>query len=134
MRRLPIIYQARKWVRFPNYRATLFRFNILSPIAGSNARYYISLFPSGSLPGKTAVHHPILQIVDIIFSSVYWLRYLQDRIVDLKTHFLSLELPSSLACLPLDLHDYIQSRSMLVRRLKMFPIESIVRGYLTGTA
>ena len=70
----------------------------------------------------------------MIFYSAYWLRYLQDRIADLKTHFLSLELPPTLACLPSDQYESIRSRSMLVRRLKMFPIESIVRGYLTGTA
>ena len=70
----------------------------------------------------------------IFLGSVYWLRYLQDKIADLKTHFLSLDLTSSLACLPSDLHDSIRSRSMLVRRLKMFPIESIVRGYITGSA
>ena len=70
----------------------------------------------------------------MIFCSVYWLRYLQEKIPDLKTHFLSLDLPSSLDSLPSDLHDSIRSRSMLVRRLKMFPLESIVRGYITGTA
>ena len=60
----------------------------------------------------------------------YWLRYLQDRIPDLKTHFLGLEIPSSVACLPSDLHDSVRPRSMLVRRLEMFPIESIVQGYM----
>lgn len=50
----------------------------------------------------------------------------------MKTHFLSLELPGKLvgskdATL-------FHERSMQVRKLKVFPIESIVRGYITGSA
>lgn len=47
---------------------------------------------------------------------------------------MSLDLPPNLAYLPPDLYDSIRSRSMLVQRLRMFPIGSIVRGYITGTA
>ena len=43
----------------------------------------------------------------------------------------SLDLPS---ILPDDWEDELKGRSMLVRRLKVFPIEAIVRGYLTGSA
>ena len=44
---------------------------------------------------------------------------------------ISLELPG---VLPDDWTEELKGRSMLVRRLKVFPIEAIVRGYLTGSA
>ncbi|MCJ1449524.1 MAG: Bifunctional purine biosynthetic protein ade1 [Stictis urceolatum] len=53
---------------------------------------------------------------------------------DLQTHFLTSSLPSTLDSLPLDCKKSIQPRSMQVRRLRIFPIESIVRGYITGSA
>ena len=114
-----------------SYRSSL---DILSVNLESQAIYYISLYVLGSVPGSTAVHHPINRKLTSFLCSVYWLRYLQDRIADLETHFLSLDLPPSLTYLPPDLHISIQSRNMLVRRLKMFPIESIVRVYITGIA
>lgn len=114
-----------------SYRSSL---DILSVNLESQAIYYVSLYVLGSVPGSTAVHHLINRKLTSFLRSVYWLRYLQVRIADLETHFLSLDLPPSLTCLPPDLHNSIQSRNMLVRRLKMFPIESIVRVYITGTA
>ena len=36
--------------------------------------------------------------------------------------------------LPPDLVEQLRWRSMVVKRLKVFPIESIVRGYITGSA
>lgn len=80
------------------------------------------------------LHTPPINEELMISFSVYWIRYLQERIPDLETHFISLALPSALAYLPSDLQESIRSRSMLVRRLKMIPVESIVRGYITGTA
>jgi phosphoribosylaminoimidazole-succinocarboxamide synthase len=50
----------------------------------------------------------------------------------LKTHFLTLDLPEKIA--KSDFAPTFQGRSMQVRRLKVVPIESIVRGYLTGSA
>lgn len=36
--------------------------------------------------------------------------------------------------LPPNLVEWLRLRSMVVKRLKVFPIESIVRGYITGSA
>lgn len=63
--------------------------------------------------------------------TAHWFRYLHQQIPDLKTHFLSLELPPSL---PSDLVAQLKGRSMVVRKLKVFPVEAIVRGYITGSA
>lgn len=52
-------------------------------------------------------------------------------IPDLRTHFISLELPSSV---PEAERLRLRHRSMQVRKLKIFPIEAIVRGYITGSA
>jgi phosphoribosylaminoimidazole-succinocarboxamide synthase len=60
--------------------------------------------------------------------SIYWFTYLQAHVPGLKTHFLSSTLPASLTSQP-----YLQKRSMQVRRLRIIPIESIVRGYITGS-
>jgi phosphoribosylaminoimidazole-succinocarboxamide synthase len=49
----------------------------------------------------------------------------------LRTHFLTLTLPPSI---PQSQAPILQNRSMQVRRLKIFPIEAIVRGYVTGSA
>lgn len=58
---------------------------------------------------------------------------LTSKIPGLKTHLLGTAIPSSLA-LPTSLSAQLQNRSMVVRRLKIFPLESIVRGYITGSA
>ncbi|EXJ54253.1 phosphoribosylaminoimidazole-succinocarboxamide synthase [Cladophialophora yegresii CBS 114405] len=63
--------------------------------------------------------------------TAHWFQYLQKQIPTLKTHFLSLDLPSSL---PDDVATELKGRSMLVRKLKVFPLEAIVRGYITGSA
>jgi phosphoribosylaminoimidazole-succinocarboxamide synthase len=60
--------------------------------------------------------------------SIYWFNYLPQHVPGLKTHFLSSDLPSSLASQPT-----LKDRSMQVRRLRIIPIESIVRGYITGS-
>ena len=65
---------------------------------------------------------------------MYWFRYLQENIPGLQTHFLTSSLPIALNPLGPDLHRSIESRSMQVRNLKTFDIESIVRGYITGSA
>ena len=57
------------------------------------------------------------------------------KIPDLKSHFVSLGLPPKLQqTLPPSLASQLLGRSMVVRRLKVLPIESIVRGYITGSA
>jgi phosphoribosylaminoimidazole-succinocarboxamide synthase len=63
--------------------------------------------------------------------TVHWFKYLKQRIPGLKTHFISLDVPSSV---PEQYRRQIQNRSMLVRRLKIFPVEAIVRGFITGSA
>ncbi|KAL6241738.1 Bifunctional purine biosynthetic protein ade1 [Rhinocladiella similis] len=63
--------------------------------------------------------------------TAHWFRYLQKQIPDLKTHFISLDLPSSV---PQDQASRLKGRSMHVRKLKVFPVEAIVRGYITGSA
>ncbi|KAF2205118.1 phosphoribosylaminoimidazole-succinocarboxamide synthase [Delitschia confertaspora ATCC 74209] len=62
--------------------------------------------------------------------SIYWFKYLTSQISNLRTHYLYSTLPSSLSFL----ESTLAPRSMTVRRLKIFPIESIVRGYITGSA
>lgn len=52
-------------------------------------------------------------------------------IPDLRTHFVSLDLPS---ILPPLVQMPLRNRSMQVRKLKIFPIEAIVRGFLAGSA
>ncbi len=60
------------------------------------------------------------------------MRYLPQEIPTLKTHFLSISnLDSRISE---DVLQKIKLRSMRVRRLKVFPIEAIVRGYITGSA
>jgi len=63
--------------------------------------------------------------------SKFWLNYLTSQIPGLKTHLLSGSIPSKL---PAEIAKEIAPRSMLVRKLKVFPIEAIVRGYITGSA
>ena len=64
--------------------------------------------------------------------SAHWFSVLSPRLSHLKHHFISMDLPSAVS----DPHDValLQNRSMVVRKLKVFPIESIVRGYITGSA
>ncbi|KZF25134.1 phosphoribosyl-aminoimidazole-succinocarboxamide synthase [Xylona heveae TC161] len=63
--------------------------------------------------------------------SAHWFAVLTDAIPDLRTHLVSLAIPSSV---PKHIHPQLQNRSMQVRRLQIFPIEAIVRGYITGSA
>lgn len=63
--------------------------------------------------------------------TAHWFEYLEKQIPDLKTHYVMLDLPSAV---PSELREKFANRSMLVRRLKVFPIEAIVRGYITGSA
>ncbi|TVY80287.1 Phosphoribosylaminoimidazole-succinocarboxamide synthase, partial [Lachnellula suecica] len=63
--------------------------------------------------------------------SVYWFKLLPTLIPNLRTHFITLDLPTSI---PASQHTLLHNRSMQVRRLKIFPLEAIVRGYITGSA
>ncbi|KAK6441103.1 Bifunctional purine biosynthetic protein ade1 [Oleoguttula sp. CCFEE 5521] len=64
--------------------------------------------------------------------SAHWFKLIASWLPDLRTHFLSTTLPPDLpTSLPFQ---QLQDRSMLVDRLRILPLESIVRGYITGSA
>ncbi|KAF7905917.1 hypothetical protein EAF00_000196 [Botryotinia globosa] len=63
--------------------------------------------------------------------SAHWFEVLTRLIPNLKTHFLTLSLPSSISS---SQNSLLRNRSMQVRKLKIFPVEAIVRGYITGSA
>ncbi|KAL4805470.1 hypothetical protein BDV18DRAFT_140988 [Aspergillus unguis] len=60
-----------------------------------------------------------------------WFQILTTEIPTLKTHFLTLDLPAQI---PASLRPTLQNRAMQVRKLRILPIEAIVRGYITGSA
>ena len=64
--------------------------------------------------------------------SAHWFSLFSKRLPELKTHFVSLDLPAALQGRPEG--ENLHGRSMQVRRLEILPIESIVRGYITGSA
>ncbi|KAK1977266.1 phosphoribosylaminoimidazole-succinocarboxamidesynthase [Colletotrichum cereale] len=64
-------------------------------------------------------------------ASAHWFKVLSDRVPGLKTHFLTLDPPVGLPAADAAL---IKNRAMQVRRLKVIPLEAIVRGYITGSA
>ncbi|CAF9924150.1 Bifunctional purine biosynthetic protein ade1 [Imshaugia aleurites] len=67
--------------------------------------------------------------------SQFWFKLLQSKIPALRTHYISMNIPQALQeRLPAEVNSQLQRRSMVVQRLKVFPIESIVRGYITGSA
>ncbi|KAI4763697.1 phosphoribosylaminoimidazole-succinocarboxamidesynthase [Aureobasidium sp. EXF-3400] len=67
--------------------------------------------------------------------TAHWFNLFKEKIPDLKTHLLSASVPESIASsLPTEVADQLRLRTMHVRRLKVLPLESIVRGYITGSA
>jgi phosphoribosylaminoimidazole-succinocarboxamide synthase len=78
---------------------------------------------NNGVPGKGAL---------LTTLSAHWFSVLPPLVPGLKTHFLTLDLPKDLANSELA-KDY-EGRSMQVRSLEVLPIESIVRGYITGSA
>jgi phosphoribosylaminoimidazole-succinocarboxamide synthase len=64
--------------------------------------------------------------------TVHWFELLTSRIPGLHNHFLTLKLPPAVASG--DHAAALNNRSMQVRKLRIFPLESIVRGYITGSA
>jgi phosphoribosylaminoimidazole-succinocarboxamide synthase len=63
--------------------------------------------------------------------SAFWFKVLGQMVPGLRTHLISLELPTAI---PQDFQAQLLHRSMQVCRLQIFPIEAIVRGYITGSA
>lgn len=63
--------------------------------------------------------------------SAHWFKVLSDTVPGLKTHFISLDVPAGLSA---EEASVIKNRSMQVRKLKVFQLEAIVRGCVTGSA
>ena len=63
--------------------------------------------------------------------TLHWFEILTKAIPGLRTHFLTLDLPSRI---PPHLHGQYRNRSMQVRKLDVFKVEAIVRGYISGSA
>ena len=67
--------------------------------------------------------------------SEFWFKLLPQLVNGLRTHYLSSQIPKQLQQqLPAQLLAQIDRRSLVVKRVKVLPIESIVRGYITGSA
>lgn len=65
--------------------------------------------------------------------SAHWFSVLEQRVPGLKHHLLSLSAPASAPLTPEE-RGLLRGRTMTCRKLKVFPIEAIVRGYITGSA
>ncbi|KAF4987493.1 hypothetical protein FDECE_15413 [Fusarium decemcellulare] len=63
--------------------------------------------------------------------SAHWFKVLTERIPDLRTHFISLDIPAGVTA---DEAKVLKDRAMQVKKLSVIKLESIVRGYLTGSA
>ncbi|KAJ8125691.1 hypothetical protein O1611_g7948 [Lasiodiplodia mahajangana] len=63
--------------------------------------------------------------------SKHWFNVLPKLIPDLHTHFITTDLPVGLSDCELGC---LTSRTMQVHKYKVFPLECIVRGYITGSA
>jgi phosphoribosylaminoimidazole-succinocarboxamide synthase len=63
--------------------------------------------------------------------TTHWIRLINERLPSIKTHFISLNLPSFI---PSSSRSVLQDRTMIVRKCRVLPLECIVRGYLTGSA
>ncbi|KAA8915475.1 hypothetical protein TRICI_002396 [Trichomonascus ciferrii] len=67
--------------------------------------------------------------------SEFWFKFLSDEVENhlVKTDNLFNKLPKELSA-DLSLKSQLEDRSLLVRKLKILPLECIVRGYITGSA
>ncbi|EME86916.1 uncharacterized protein MYCFIDRAFT_30236 [Pseudocercospora fijiensis CIRAD86] len=63
--------------------------------------------------------------------SAHWFSLIKSRFPDLQTHLISTSLPPTVSK---NVSSQLESRSMQVRRIPVIPLESIVRGYITGSA
>ncbi|KAK3052512.1 Bifunctional purine biosynthetic protein ade1 [Extremus antarcticus] len=64
--------------------------------------------------------------------STYWFKLITSKLPMLKNHLITTDLPPTLH--GTDLANVLEGRSMQVRRYQIIPLESIVRGYITGSA
>ncbi|KAK4148529.1 hypothetical protein C8A00DRAFT_38898 [Chaetomidium leptoderma] len=103
--------------------------------------------PNGEIPTLLFVTSDRISAYDVILKngiptkgsiltllSAKWFDVLSSRVPGLKHHFLHLGPPSVSGLVTQDEKNMLRGRSMTVRRLKIFPIEAIVRGYVTGSA
>lgn len=75
------------------------------------------------VPGRGAI---------LTMISAFWFRLFSDKVPNLRTHFITLQPPvDRLTAAEVA---QIRGRSMQVRKFKIFPVEAIVRGYITGSA
>ena len=77
---------------------------------------------SNGIPGKGAL---LTQL------SAFWFDLIQSKLPSLRHHLIATDLPASIAN---DVAPLLKGRSMQVRRYQIIPLESIVRGYITGSA
>lgn len=68
----------------------------------------------------------------LTLASAHWFRVLSERIPGLRTHFLSLDVPTVIE--DQQQRKVLKNRTMQVKKLKVVKVEAIVRGYLTGSA
>lgn len=78
---------------------------------------------SNGVPGKGAL---------LTRLSEFWFNLLRTKIPGLKDHMISTSLPA--AILDSEESKLLEGRAMQVRRYEILPLESIVRGYITGSA
>ncbi|KAI0873250.1 hypothetical protein GGS24DRAFT_490854 [Hypoxylon argillaceum] len=64
----------------------------------------------------------------------HWLNtVLPEHVPGLKHHLLSLNIPPTLDISPED-RQRLRGRSMIVNKYRVFPVEAIIRGYITGSS
>ena len=67
--------------------------------------------------------------------SEFWFKLLPMQIPRLSTHYITSDLPLEVTqTLPADVVAQLEGRTLVVKRVRVLAIESIVRGYLTGSA
>ncbi|KAJ4158392.1 uncharacterized protein LMH87_008919 [Akanthomyces muscarius] len=66
--------------------------------------------------------------------SSHWFDVLRERVPELKHHVISMRPPTAPEVITAEERTLLRGRCMQIRSLKVFPIEAIVRGYITGSA
>lgn len=64
-------------------------------------------------------------------ASRHWFSYLESQIPELKHHVVSWDPPAGLTQ---EESEMLRGRCLQIKSMKIFPVEAIVRGYLTGSA
>lgn len=67
-------------------------------------------------------------------TAAHWFDILRERVPQLKHHVISMSPPAAPSIITADERALLRGRCMQIRSLKVFPIEAIVRGYITGSA